>query len=92
MVPTIHEPGDTSVDIPLALRNRRRIWRLLGEAKINDYMERQEELTEVSERARKDEREKAASLQKLLQTPGPPGNPPWPPGFGPRGHGAQGPE
>lgn len=38
----IHEPNDTSLKLPLALRNRRRIWRLLEEAKVNDIAEPQE--------------------------------------------------
>jgi hypothetical protein len=32
----IHEPTDTSLALPLALRNRRRIWRLLEEARVDD--------------------------------------------------------
>ena len=35
-IKTIHEPDDESIDIPLQLRNRRRIWRLLEEARMND--------------------------------------------------------
>ena len=81
-----------SVDIPLALRNRRRIWRLLEEARVNDYMELQEQLNDVSERVRKDEREKAKSLQELRDKYGPPGNPLGVPGFGPRYYGAPGSE
>ena len=36
---TIHEPDDTTLQIPQALRNRRRIWRLLEEARIDDVAE-----------------------------------------------------
>lgn len=32
----IHEPNDTSLRLPLPLRNRRRIWRLLEEARVDD--------------------------------------------------------
>jgi hypothetical protein len=35
----IHEPGDTSLELPLQLKNRRRIWRLLEEARVGDYAE-----------------------------------------------------
>jgi hypothetical protein len=35
----IHEPGDTSLRLPLPLRNRRRIWRLLEEARVDDVSE-----------------------------------------------------
>ena len=42
MVPSIHEPGDISLSLPLGLKNRRRIWRLLEEARVNDVAGRQE--------------------------------------------------
>lgn len=32
----IHEPNDDSLKLPLALRNRRRIWRLIEEARVDD--------------------------------------------------------
>lgn len=32
----IHRPHDTSLDLPVGLRNRRRIWRCLDEARIDD--------------------------------------------------------
>lgn len=32
----IHEPGDTSMQLPLQLRNRRRIWRILEQARVGD--------------------------------------------------------
>ncbi|KAG9521685.1 hypothetical protein KCV07_g3496, partial [Aureobasidium melanogenum] len=34
--PDIQMPGHKSLQIPLALRNRRRIWRILEEARVND--------------------------------------------------------
>ncbi|KAK6003999.1 hypothetical protein QM012_008849 [Aureobasidium pullulans] len=34
--PDVHMPSDESLDIPLSLRNRRRIWRILEEARVND--------------------------------------------------------
>lgn len=33
---TIHEPRDETLRLPLGLRNRRRIWRLLEEARLDD--------------------------------------------------------
>jgi len=33
---TIHEPNDKTLTLPVALRNRRRIWRLLEEARVDD--------------------------------------------------------
>lgn len=33
---SIHEPDDASIDLPKGLRNRRRIWRLLAEARVGD--------------------------------------------------------
>ena len=36
----IHEPGDTSLRLPPALRNRRRIWRILEEARVDDVARR----------------------------------------------------
>lgn len=32
----IHEPQDKTLELPLGLRNRRRIWRLLDEARPDD--------------------------------------------------------
>ncbi|KAI1771558.1 hypothetical protein F4818DRAFT_429386 [Hypoxylon cercidicola] len=32
----IHEPSDETLNLPLGLRNRRRIWRLLEEARLDD--------------------------------------------------------
>ncbi|KAI9692687.1 MAG: hypothetical protein M1820_009437 [Bogoriella megaspora] len=49
---TIHEPGNTSLQLPLALRNRRRIWRLLEEARINDVSTREEERMVENRRVR----------------------------------------
>lgn len=34
--PDIHMPSNESLHIPLSLRNRRRIWRILEEARVND--------------------------------------------------------
>ncbi|KAG9527364.1 hypothetical protein KCU93_g5258, partial [Aureobasidium melanogenum] len=34
--PDIHMPSNESLQIPLSLRNRRRIWRILEEARVND--------------------------------------------------------
>lgn len=52
----IHEPDDISIDLPLQLRNRRRIWRLLEEAKIQDVAGLEERLMA----ARMDERRRYA--------------------------------
>ena len=41
----IHEPDDRSLKLPLALRNRRRIWRLIGEGKVDDIAEPEEKST-----------------------------------------------
>src|SRR4051794_33375809 len=35
----IHEPGNELINLPLQLKNRRRIWRLLEEAKVGDVAE-----------------------------------------------------
>ncbi|KAK8076298.1 hypothetical protein PG994_003570 [Apiospora phragmitis] len=34
--PEIHEPSDTTLNLPVGLRNRRRIWRCLEEARVGD--------------------------------------------------------
>lgn len=34
--PDIHMPSNDSLHIPISLRNRRRIWRILEEARVND--------------------------------------------------------
>ena len=41
---TIHEPDDVSIKLPLQLRNRRRIWRLLEEARVGDVAKIEERL------------------------------------------------
>ncbi|KIN00562.1 hypothetical protein OIDMADRAFT_145999 [Oidiodendron maius Zn] len=35
----IHEPHDTTLKLPLGLRNRRRIWRILEEGRVDDVAE-----------------------------------------------------
>lgn len=34
--PEIHEPSDTTLNLPVGLRNRRRIWRCLEEARVDN--------------------------------------------------------
>ncbi|KAI0017071.1 hypothetical protein F4780DRAFT_796877 [Xylariomycetidae sp. FL0641] len=36
---SIHEPSDEALTLPTGLRNRRRIWRLLGDARVGDAEE-----------------------------------------------------
>ena len=36
----IHQPSDETLRLPLGLRNRRRIWRLLEEARVDDVANR----------------------------------------------------
>ena len=36
MAPSIHEPDDASLNLPLEPKSRRRIWRLLEETRVND--------------------------------------------------------
>ena len=48
--PLIHEPGDTSIDLPLGLKNRRRIWRLLEEARVHDVAGKEEARWAAEER------------------------------------------
>ncbi|MCJ1329976.1 hypothetical protein MMC10_006657 [Thelotrema lepadinum] len=68
----IHEPSDKSIDIPLALRNRRRIWRLLEEARIHDYARKQEELVAYGERVKQAEqvRKEAVFVGTWANPPG----------------------
>ena len=48
-IKTIHEPDDKSIDLPLQLRNRRRIWRLLEEARIHDVAGEWEKLMAMNQ-------------------------------------------
>lgn len=34
--PAIHEPSDTTLTLPVGLRNRRRIWHCIEEARVDD--------------------------------------------------------
>lgn len=74
----IHEPDDISIELPLQLRNRRRIWRLFEEARVEDVAGPEEILMA----ARMDEQRRSAlaaapsSLRANF-------NPQGVPGFGP---------
>lgn len=44
----IHEPNDISIELPLQLRNRRRIWRLFEDARVHDVAGPEEILMAVT--------------------------------------------
>jgi hypothetical protein len=72
----IHEPADATIKLPLQLRNRRRIWRLLEEARINDIAGPAEEEMAMH-RAERQAKLSASSLPAKF-------NPISPPGFRPK--------
>lgn len=75
----IHEPHDTSIKLPLQLRNRRRIWRLLEEARVHDVAGLEEKLM-----AAMIEGEKRGSARAAVPSSLPADfNPQGVPGFGP---------
>lgn len=43
----IHDPYDKTLDLPLGLRNRRRIWRILEEGRIDDVAGPEDRATEI---------------------------------------------
>jgi hypothetical protein len=70
----IHEPDDTTLKLPLQLRNRWRIWRLFNEARVDDIAEPEGKRIEAS---REEKRKQLASMPMVVW-PSPPGFP----GFG----------
>jgi len=64
----IHEPDDTTLKLPLALRNRRRVWRLLEEARLDDIAGPERKMLEK----REEERRRFVSEQPVPDFPGPP--------------------
>lgn len=91
----IHEPDDRSVSLPPSLRNRRRIWRILDEARINDIAGVNEQRMVASLEEKRERRERAKSGRRF--TPHVLGNPPpdfdfvptWPPKVWPKGAGSE---
>ena len=72
MIPSIHEYDNTSLNLPLGLRNRRRIWRMLEEARVHDVAgeaEARDKLwKEAEERVRKECVWKEQEQEQLLKT------------------------
>jgi hypothetical protein len=69
----IHDPHDKTVKLPLRLRNRRRIWRILEEGRVDDVAGPEER----AKQAWLEERDRRWASERTERPPGP--FPPFPP-------------